>query len=105
MMVGKQQDAGAEQDAFGGGRDEAQAFQRIGDRQAGRERDRAYLRAGVQHDVFWQVEGLEAAVLGVPGDGGQVVRVNPVVRRVVDDPELHSVLLPPGDIAVTTSWL
>ena len=32
-MVGHEQDGGAQQDAFGGGGDEAQALERVGDRQ------------------------------------------------------------------------
>ena len=46
-MVGQEQDAGAEQDALGGRRDEGQALERIGDRRGRREDGRPDARARV----------------------------------------------------------
>ena len=58
---------------------------------AGRKLDQAHLRARVQRDVLGNVEGLEAAVLRVPGHRDHAVGVDTVDARVVTDPELHRV--------------
>jgi hypothetical protein len=88
-MVGQQQDGGAEQDGLGGRRDEGQALERIGDRRGRREDGRADARARVERDVLGKVEGLEAALLRVPGHRDHLVRVGAVETGVVAEPELH----------------
>ena len=92
LVVGQQQHPGAEQDPVGHGGHEAQALQRVGDRQVGREGHGAEARARVQRDVLGHVERLEAAGLGVPGHRDHRVGVDPVGAGVVADPELHCVL-------------
>jgi hypothetical protein len=89
MAVGQQQHAGAQRDPFGLGRDEAQAFQRVGDRQVSGELDRAGLCARIQDDVLGHVKGLEAAVFRVLGDRRQVAGVRAGHGSTVHDPELH----------------
>jgi MerR family transcriptional regulator, light-induced transcriptional regulator len=94
LVVGQQQDAGAEQDPFRRGGHEGQALERVDDRQVGRERPAVDVRARIQRDVLGQVEGLEAAGFGVPRDRGHRVRVDDAIGTgVVADAELHCVLL------------
>src|SRR6202035_2105317 len=64
------------------------------DRQRRRDLDGTQHRTGIQHDVLRHIEGLEAAVLGVPGERGYLVGVNTVITRVVANSELHGILSP-----------
>jgi hypothetical protein len=102
MVVGQQQDGRPQQDPLGRGRDERQAFQRVGDRKGRRELHGARLRPWIYDDVLGDVERLKAALLGMPGQRGHVVRVEAVDGGVVADPELHRIPpMRPGSQLVT----
>jgi hypothetical protein len=89
MVVWQQQHARSQQDPSGGRGDEAQAIERIGDRQRRWDLGGPDPRTRIEHDVLRQVQRFEAASLGVLGVGDDLVRVDAVVGRVVADRELH----------------
>ncbi len=89
VVVRQQQHARAQQDPPGGGGEEAQAVERVGVGQCRGQVGGAVLGARVQHDVLLQVQRLEAALLGVLGEGHHGVGVGAQVRRAVVDRELH----------------
>jgi len=77
-------------------RDEGQALERIGPPAVDAGKVTApEARARVQRDVLRKVEGLEAALLRVPGHRDHLVGVGAVGAGVVAEPELHVSNLPP----------
>jgi hypothetical protein len=90
VVVGQQQDAGAEQDAPRAGGDERQALERITVGQRRVQLHRADPRAGVEGDVFRHVQGFEAEVFGISREAHESVRVDAEMGRAVADSELHT---------------
>jgi hypothetical protein len=89
MVVRQQQHPRPEQDAVGRRGDEGQAVERVGVRQRRRDLMGAGPRTGVHRDVLRNVQRLEPALLGVPREGGDPVRIDAEEGRAVADRESH----------------